>query len=67
MSFYARLVIGARDPNICMRKIEVSYMATERTPLDSYDSSFIPILKELNVQGEMREVVSISSNKTMKV
>lgn len=67
ISFYARLVIGATDPNMCMREFEVSYTVTERTPLDSYDSSFIPILKQLNVQGEMREVVSILTNKTMKV
>lgn len=59
ISFYARLVIGARDPNMCMREFKVSYTVTERSSLDSYDREFISMLKELNVQGEIREVVCI--------
>lgn len=55
-------MIGAKDPNMCMREFKVSYTVTERSSLDSYEREFIPMLKELNVQGEIREVVCILTN-----
>lgn len=65
ISIYARLAIGARDPNLCIRDIRVTYMATERTPLEHY-IDYIDILKELDVKGEVKEVVGFRIKKCKK-
>lgn len=61
ISLYARLVIGAGDSHMCIRDIQVSYTATERIPVEQY-GEFMDLLMELDVPGEVKEVVGFLIN-----
>lgn len=56
LSQCAQIVICSEDPHMCIRDVEVSYSVTERVPLDAYED-FESVLRDLDVQGEMRLVV----------